>query len=313
MANYPKKMKDPTEAALSAIQEALNLQQEEEQAASQPEGMADLLSGPAEGRAPSAPAAACERRSVQFRCGRHPRSRRPRGARRQRRSAIDRPDPARAAAPAGPLVLFRRHRVFRRLDCRLSVAVVRLSVGYQCRAWTRPLAGCADDRAWRRGAVADHFLLRRRPYGLARPGVAPDRPIDGAGRHAARRARERSAGFHRHRRPGHPSRGRRHGRRRRAGAGAGERARSSGAERGCGARTHLQRQRSTDARAAAGSRQPARHAGRPGRAGPLRDQQRPHRSDAGSCPRSATWSASRSTRRRNASRRRWRNAASTSR
>jgi hypothetical protein len=61
MANYPKKMKDPTEAALSAIQEALNLQQDEEQAASQPEGMADLLSGPAQGpgqgRAPGAPVA----------------------------------------------------------------------------------------------------------------------------------------------------------------------------------------------------------------------------------------------------------------
>ncbi len=57
MANYPKKMKDPTEAALSAIQEALNLQQDEEQAASQPEGMADLLSGPAESRMQSAPAA----------------------------------------------------------------------------------------------------------------------------------------------------------------------------------------------------------------------------------------------------------------
>src|ERR1700677_3989063 len=37
MANYPKKLKDPTEAALSAIQEALNLQGEE-QAGSRPEG-----------------------------------------------------------------------------------------------------------------------------------------------------------------------------------------------------------------------------------------------------------------------------------
>ncbi len=37
MANYPKKMTDPTEAALSAIQEALNLATDEEQAASQPE------------------------------------------------------------------------------------------------------------------------------------------------------------------------------------------------------------------------------------------------------------------------------------
>jgi hypothetical protein len=57
MANYPKTIKDPTEAALSAIQEALNIQQDEEQAASQPEGMSDLLSGPAEDRAQSPTAA----------------------------------------------------------------------------------------------------------------------------------------------------------------------------------------------------------------------------------------------------------------
>ncbi len=56
MANYPKKMKDPTEAALSAIQEALNIRQDEEQPAGQPEGMADLLSRPAEGRAQGATA-----------------------------------------------------------------------------------------------------------------------------------------------------------------------------------------------------------------------------------------------------------------
>ena len=42
MANYPKKIKDPTEAALSAIQEALNLRDEDE-AAGQAEPMADLL------------------------------------------------------------------------------------------------------------------------------------------------------------------------------------------------------------------------------------------------------------------------------
>ena len=34
MANYPKKMKDPTEAALSAIQEALNIRDEDEGPAS---------------------------------------------------------------------------------------------------------------------------------------------------------------------------------------------------------------------------------------------------------------------------------------
>ncbi len=43
MANYPKKMTDPTEAALSAIQEALNIRDDEEQPAGRPEGVADLF------------------------------------------------------------------------------------------------------------------------------------------------------------------------------------------------------------------------------------------------------------------------------
>ena len=49
MANYPKKITDPTEAALSAIQEALNIGDDDQQAA-RPEDMADLLSGAADGR-----------------------------------------------------------------------------------------------------------------------------------------------------------------------------------------------------------------------------------------------------------------------
>ena len=85
----------------------------------------------------------------------------------------------------------------------------------------------------------------------------------------------------RHGRTGDPPRSRRHGRRRGAGAGAGERTRSDGAQRSGGARTHLQRQRGAHPRPVAGSRQPARHAGRPGRTGALRHQQRAHRSDAG--------------------------------
>ena len=49
MANTPK-MKDPTEAALSAIQEALNIRDDEPaepqaQASARPEGMADLFAG----------------------------------------------------------------------------------------------------------------------------------------------------------------------------------------------------------------------------------------------------------------------------
>ena len=56
MANYPKKMKDPTEAALSAIQEALNIQEDQDQGTSRPEAMADHPSDSAEGQAPSATA-----------------------------------------------------------------------------------------------------------------------------------------------------------------------------------------------------------------------------------------------------------------
>ncbi len=44
MANFPKKITDPTEAALSAIQEALNLQEEEGQPAARPDDIADLSS-----------------------------------------------------------------------------------------------------------------------------------------------------------------------------------------------------------------------------------------------------------------------------
>ena len=47
MANHPKKMADPTEAALSAIQEALNIHDEDEQPIRQSES-ADLFSPPAE-------------------------------------------------------------------------------------------------------------------------------------------------------------------------------------------------------------------------------------------------------------------------
>ena len=66
MANYPKKMMDPTEAALSAIQEALNIRDDDEtaqpeaqeerraQAEDSPEGMADLFAGDARSRRQSA-------------------------------------------------------------------------------------------------------------------------------------------------------------------------------------------------------------------------------------------------------------------
>ena len=70
MANYPKKMKDPTEAALSAIQEALNIRNDEElaepnaqskaqpEAAARPEGMSDLFTGDVRSRGQNTQAAA---------------------------------------------------------------------------------------------------------------------------------------------------------------------------------------------------------------------------------------------------------------
>jgi hypothetical protein len=70
MANYPKKIMDPTEAALSAIQEALNIRDDDEtaqpeaqeerraQPEGKPDGMADLFTGDARPRRQSAQAAA---------------------------------------------------------------------------------------------------------------------------------------------------------------------------------------------------------------------------------------------------------------
>src|ERR1700730_6570688 len=69
MANYPKKMMDPTEAALSAIQEALNIRDDDEtaqpeahderraQPESRPDGMADLFAADARPRRQSNQAA----------------------------------------------------------------------------------------------------------------------------------------------------------------------------------------------------------------------------------------------------------------
>src|SRR5208282_1768412 len=58
MANYPKKMMDPTEAALSAIQEALSVRDEENRPEDQPEGMAVPLPSPDDGVRQTEPAPA---------------------------------------------------------------------------------------------------------------------------------------------------------------------------------------------------------------------------------------------------------------
>src|SRR5262249_15856009 len=59
----PKKMTDPTEAALSAIQEALNVQDDEDKAPGRPEGMSDLFEDTEQGR-PQAPQTRRERVSA---------------------------------------------------------------------------------------------------------------------------------------------------------------------------------------------------------------------------------------------------------
>src|SRR5215469_5737653 len=64
MANYPKKMNDPTEAALSAIQEALNVREEDEQPTSPAAATPDLFTSPAESPEVIADAVVIEGQSV---------------------------------------------------------------------------------------------------------------------------------------------------------------------------------------------------------------------------------------------------------
>ncbi len=196
----------------------------------------------------------------------------------QRRSRIHRGDPARPAAPASADILPVRDGILRALAERRAAAGLDVSAATAVRA--RP------DRPDRAGAGrarcglfrADHLLLRSRPHGMALAGIAAHHPIHGRGRHAVGRARGGGAGIHRHRRPGDPARGGRHGRRHRARARARRRARDLGGERGLRPRARLQRQRSAHPRPAPGARQPARQPGRPSRADPRRHQRRPSRS-----------------------------------
>ena len=55
MANYPKKLMDPTEAALSAIQEALNIRDDEERPAAPPDDRELPLADSADSITASAP------------------------------------------------------------------------------------------------------------------------------------------------------------------------------------------------------------------------------------------------------------------
>ena len=88
MATNPKKTIDPTEAALSAIQEALNIRDEEEHAKAapeQPERSSDPFGGPRadEPREAPAPASPAPEMVLELRGYRHARSCRPVGTARQ--------------------------------------------------------------------------------------------------------------------------------------------------------------------------------------------------------------------------------------
>ena len=240
MANNPKKMKDPTEAALSAIQEALQIRDDDKPAGQPRPRLTEptVRSPGAARRGALARPAFRSRRYRQTSSSRRPRARAGRAAgvapsAANDDRAIDRPDPAGAAAPPGAHVL---HSSPASLPASGSSAGLRSAGSTSLRsaggarpepALTAPMLG----RAGARLPAAGHLLLRARPHGVALAGTAADRAVDGRGRHAARRARDRRARIDRHRRPGDPPRSRRHGRRRRARAGARRRARNAGAER----------------------------------------------------------------------------------
>ena len=279
MANTPKKMKDPTEAALSAIQDALHVRDDDSQRIRWPHR-----------RRPR-----CRRTRLRTRlgpvCAPAPKS--DVYADEELRRPDDTASPRRPAANDDQESIGNILRTIQRRPAKTSYILASVFaavwvIGGFLLGWlylpeiqaalgptglTAPVL--ADPR--RDLSRAGRVLLRARPHGGALAGDAAHCAVDGGSRDAARRAGDGRARVDRHRRSGDPPRSRGHGRRHRARAGARRRARDAGRQRGVGARTRLQRQRSAHPRAVAGPRRPARHAGRTGRADPRRHQRRASR------------------------------------
>ncbi len=184
MANYPKKMVDPTEAALSAIQEALNIKDEEIRPEDQSDTIAVAPPTPDQFMRETEPATPAFERRFHSRADRQPRRRATAATRRQRRPAVRRPGSPCVTTPPGPHLLFRRRIVFRRVDCRLPGIILGLSVRIERVARARPFASRSHDRSWRCGSAAHHLLLRRGTHRLALTGIAPDYAGYGSGRTA---------------------------------------------------------------------------------------------------------------------------------
>ena len=278
MANNPKKVKDPTEVALSAIQEALNIS--DTTVDTSRNSLGNELAPPT---SPSR-AAGLFRHRLRHRA-------RARSGRCSIRSK------SRAVPAAPPMTIAKPSDRFCRRSRRaaLPAASIRLPrvfggvwiVGCASADLQLPALAAGGDRTERRragarrpcGAVlcAGAVVLFPRQPRLARPGNADDRAVDGAGRDPLLRARRRGRRFHGDRRSGDPPRGRRDGRRRRTRDRARRRTRNAGRQRSRRARARLYRQRSAHSRAAAGHRPSARQSGRPGRAGSQRHLRRPDR------------------------------------
>ena len=183
MANNPKKVKDPTEVALSAIQEALNISDAPPPTARRGSVRSDVTPT----NSPSPPSydeAAFDTRPSADRPIFEPiEEPRPTPPRRQRRPRNHRPDSAgHSEGPPCPQRLHARHAVRRRLDRRRRPAdrqLPALAAGRD-RPGQRRHAGAGRPRGVVLCAGAA-VLFPREPV-LARPGIAHDRAVDGAGR-----------------------------------------------------------------------------------------------------------------------------------
>ena len=277
MANNPKKVKDPTEVALSAIQEALNISDVSAGDSARSSMHADAMP-PASPAAPTFDEGTFDSRP---------------GSDRAIFAPIDEPRSTRRAAnddreTIGQILqALQKGRPARGMFTTATVVAAVWIVG--CGLLTFAFMSSLQSALGQSGGVlvlaaprrlvlcaGDVVLFPRQPR-LARPGNAHDRAVDGAGCDPLLGAGGRRLRLDGHRRPGDPPRSRGDGRWRRARDRARRRTRNPGRQRGRRAGARLQRQRGAHPRAVAGHRPSARQPGRPGRAGAQRDFRRADR------------------------------------